>query len=88
MKYLCPGCNFTIFNRRVKKCESCGAPLPPELLYTDEQIESIDAEFEKNKRNVARLRSNMGLGGSGGADGGSIGGGDMGCGDGGGGDCG
>lgn len=87
MKYKCPNCSFVIFNRRIKKCESCGTSLPAELLYTDEQIASIDAEFETNKRKVAQLRRNMGLGGGGGADGGSTGGGD-GCGGDGGGDCG
>lgn len=86
MKYQCPNCNFAIFNRRIKKCESCGTPLPPELLYTDEQIASIDAEFESNKRKVAQLQRNLGLGG-GTADGGSVGGSD-GCGSDGGGDCG
>jgi hypothetical protein len=86
MKYKCPNCSFTIFNRRIKKCESCGTPLPPELLYTDEQIASIDAEFEMNKCKVTQLRHNLGLGG-GSADGGSTGGSD-GCGGDGGGDCG
>ena len=86
MKYQCPNCSFSIFNRRVKKCESCSTPLPPELLYTDEQVASIDVEFETNKRKVAQLRRNLGLGGDGGADGGSTG--DMGCGGDGGGDCG
>jgi uncharacterized membrane protein len=85
MKYQCPNCSFAIFNRRIKKCESCGTTLPPELLYTDEQIASIDAEFERNKSRLAQLRRNLGLGG--GADGGSTGGGD-GCGGDGGGDCG
>lgn len=87
MKYQCPNCSFAIYNRRIKKCESCNTLLPPELLYTDEQIASIDSEFEINKRKVAQLRRNLGLGG-GAADSVSTGGGDMGCGGDGGGDCG
>lgn len=87
MKYKCPNCRFPIFNRRIKKCESCGTPLPDELLYTDEQIASIDAEFETNKRKIAQLRRNLGLGG-GVADGGTAGGADFGCSGDGGGDCG
>lgn len=87
MRYQCPNCNFPVFNRRVVKCESCKEPLPQEMLYSKEQAEAIDAEFEKNKAQVARHRRNMGLGGDGG---GSVGGGDRvdSCGGDGGGDCG
>jgi uncharacterized membrane protein len=87
MKYKCPHCNFPIFNRRVKNCESCHALLPAEFLYSKEQIEAIDAEFEKNKAQVARLRRNIGVTGSSG-DSGSGDGGFGNCGGDGGGDCG
>lgn len=87
MKYQCPNCGFAIFNRRLKKCESCGSPLSPELLYTEEQMKNIDAEFEANKRKLSRFRQSLGVrdgGGSGSDAGGGItGGGDCG-GDGGG----
>lgn len=87
MRYRCPDCNFPVFNRRVSKCESCGAPLPAEMLYTKEQAEAIDAEFERNKTQVARHRRNMGVAGGGDGYGGDGGwGGD--CGGDGGGDCG
>jgi len=77
MRYRCPNCDFPIFNRRVKRCESCAADLPQELLYSAQQIETIDAEFEKNKAQVDRMKRNMGVpGGSGGdAGGGDWGGG-------------
>ena len=84
MRYKCPNCNFPVFNRRVAKCESCKEPLPQEMLYSEKQVGEIDAEFEKNKAQVARLRKNMGLGGDGG---GSSGGGDFGGGCDGGGGC-
>ena len=85
MRYRCPSCNFPIFNRRVKRCESCGADLPQSLLYSEEQIASIDAEFEKNKAQVDRMKRNMGVPGSVGGDvsggdwGGSCGGDGGGC---------
>ena len=86
MRYKCPNCNFPVFNRRVAKCESCNAPLPTEILYSKEQTEAIDAEFEKNKAQVAQLKKRMGVVGSGdsGGDWGSCDGG--GCDGGGGGD--
>lgn len=69
MRYRCPSCNFLIFNRRVTRCESCGAALPQALLYSAQQIESIDAEFEKNKAQVDRMKRNMGVPSTGGSDG-------------------
>lgn len=89
MRYRCPSCCFPVFNRRVKHCESCAQPLPQEMLYSAEQVEAIDAEFEKNKAQVARMRRNMGVTGSGGdGGGGDSGGGDWGsCGGDGGGGC-
>ena len=86
MRYKWLNCDFPIFNRRVKKCERCAAPIPDELLYTPQQIEASNAEFEKNKAQVAKLKRNIGVPGGYGGDsgGGDWGGGDCG-GDGGGG---
>ncbi len=70
MRYRCPSCNFPIFNRRVKRCESCGADLPQALLYSTQQVEAIDAEFEKNKAQVDKMKRSMGVPGAGGGDGG------------------
>lgn len=50
-------------------------PLPEELLYSKKQIEAVDAEFEKNRAQVARLRKNMGVTGG---NAGDTGGGDCG----------
>jgi DNA-directed RNA polymerase subunit RPC12/RpoP len=50
IKYRCPSCGFQIFNRRFPKCESCGATLPSELLFTPEEIAALDAEHEKSRR--------------------------------------
>ena len=87
MKYKCPSCDFPVFNRRVKKCERCHAHLPEELLYSAQQIERIDAEFEKNKAQLAKFKNRLGVDGGGGdSGGGDFSGG--GCGGDGGGDCG
>ena len=61
VKYRCPSCGFQIFNRRVSTCESCGAALPSELLFSQEQIAALDAEHEKSeKQRRARARSGRG----------------------------
>ncbi|MBU1213948.1 MAG: hypothetical protein KKA63_01795 [Gammaproteobacteria bacterium] len=75
MRYRCAACDFPIFNRRVKRCESCGEALPEELLYSARQIASIDAEFEKNKAQVDRMKRSLGANGGVGGD---TGGGDFG----------
>ena len=48
----CPACDFTVFNRRYAKCESCGVELPPSLVYTAEERRSLfEAEaLEKKPR--------------------------------------
>ena len=89
MRYKCPSCGFSVFNRRVANCESCHAPLPAEFLYSKEQVEAIDAEIERNKKKAANFKRSMGV--SGGGDGGGAyfdSGGGSGCDGGGGGDCG
>jgi transcription initiation factor TFIIIB Brf1 subunit/transcription initiation factor TFIIB len=69
IKYRCPSCGFQIFNRRVSKCESCGAVLPFELLFSREQLAALDAEHEKSKRDRgARVRTAGGSSDSGGVD--------------------
>jgi hypothetical protein len=60
-KYRCPACGFQIFNRRVAKCESCGAALPAELLLSAEGIAALDAAHEKSKKErAARARVEKG----------------------------
>lgn len=57
-KYRCPACGFRIFNRRFPKCESCGAALPADLLFTKEQIAALDAEYARSERErKARTRA-------------------------------
>ncbi len=42
MKFQCPNCQFTIFNRRVKQCEHCGEELPPELLLPESYLKKAE----------------------------------------------
>ena len=56
MSYQCPKCNGVIYKRRSKICGSCGAELPPELLFSAAEIETMDkeaavlAEFHKKQK--------------------------------------
>lgn len=54
-RYRCKACGFTIFNRRVRTCESCGADLPAELLFTPEQLQYVAAEDARNEKLRAEL---------------------------------
>jgi hypothetical protein len=49
-KYRCPTCGFQIFNRRVRKCESCGGELPEDLLFSAKEVAAMDAEHERNRK--------------------------------------
>jgi hypothetical protein len=56
MSYKCPKCNGVIYIRRNKICGYCGAELPPELLFSAAEIETMDkeaavlAEFHKKQK--------------------------------------
>ena len=50
-KYRCPACDKTIFNRRIPNCEFCGASLPSELLYSQDDLDDL-----KNTRERLRAR--------------------------------
>ena len=48
-RFQCPACGFTVFNRRVPKCESCSALLPEALLFGAEDLAAINAEHQRNE---------------------------------------
>jgi hypothetical protein len=48
-QYRCPACGFSIFNRRLAVCESCGGALPPDLLFSSEEKAALDAEHERSR---------------------------------------
>ena len=52
-RFRCPACGFAIFNRRIKNCESCKVDLPPELLFTSQQIAELNAQHERSRKERA-----------------------------------
>ena len=45
MSYHCPACQRMIFNRRLERCEFCGADTPTELRFSLEEIVELDREM-------------------------------------------
>ena len=58
MSYHCPKCQGLVYNRRHKLCGFCGTELPPEMLFTQAEIEALDKEAaeqeERRKRRAAK----------------------------------
>jgi hypothetical protein len=50
MDFKCGACGRIIFNRRLTACEFCNAPIPQELLYTEEERQKIDGEVKAEIR--------------------------------------
>ena len=46
-RFRCPSCGFAVFNRRVPRCESCGAALPADMGLTPKDLALLDAEHER-----------------------------------------
>ena len=56
-RFRCPACGFTVFNRRVAACESCKAPLPENLRFSESELARLEEEsvrIEKIRRDMAR----------------------------------
>ena len=49
-RFRCPACQFAIFNRRVPRCERCGATLPEALLFGAEDLQRLDEEGRRNQK--------------------------------------
>lgn len=59
-KYCCPACHFTIFNRRVARCEKCKAELPETLLFTEQDLARLaieEARIAKQRQELERQRA-------------------------------
>ncbi len=42
----CPHCQRLLYNRKLKNCGFCGLELPPECLFTAEELAKIDAKMD------------------------------------------
>jgi ribosomal protein L37E len=63
MSYNCPSCQRVLYNRRLKTCGFCGAPIPEEWRFTPEESAALDrrlAELEELKRQRERVAANVG----------------------------
>jgi len=57
MSHCCPSCKRVLYNRRLKSCGFCGAPIPDELRFSSEEIAALDrkiAELEKRRNRRER----------------------------------
>ena len=53
MNHKCPSCQRVLYNRRLKACGFCGAPIPKELRFTLEECATLDrkmTELEEQRR--------------------------------------
>ena len=65
MKYKCPNCDKTIFNRRLSHCEFCSFELPRELLLSNAEKIKLDNEYKAARLNTSRQRLSKDVGYSG-----------------------
>ena len=56
-KYECPSCERAVLNRKINKCLYCGAELPEALLFTTEEIATMDAKNRINQEQRIRHQS-------------------------------
>ena len=54
----CPSCKKGIFNRRLPKCEFCGAPIPLELLMSADEFEESE-ERADDREDLERMRRSV-----------------------------
>jgi ribosomal protein L37E len=53
MNHKCPNCQRVLYNRRLKACGFCGAPIPEDLRFSPEECATLDrkmAELEEHRR--------------------------------------
>ena len=57
MSHKCPSCQRVLYNRRLKNCGFCGAPIPERLRFTPEESAELErkiAELEQQRRQRER----------------------------------
>ncbi|MDO8283982.1 MAG: hypothetical protein Q7T69_03140 [Rhodoferax sp.] len=48
IRFRCPACGFTVFNRRLATCESCHASLPVALRFTAAELARLAEDEARN----------------------------------------
>ena len=59
MSHKCPSCQRVLYDRRLKACGFCGAPIPEDLRFTPEERAELDrsvAKSEQQRRDREQLR--------------------------------
>ncbi|MBV8618211.1 MAG: hypothetical protein JOY84_05050 [Curvibacter sp.] len=54
-RFKCPACGFSVFNRRVEVCESCRAPLPAEMRFSEGEL----AWLAEEEARVGKIRQEL-----------------------------
>ena len=53
----CQACGFRIFNRRYPKCESCGAPLAPSMIYTAQELVALREQEQQARSEIESIKA-------------------------------
>ena len=58
MSHKCPSCQRVLYNRRLKTCGFCGAPIPEDLRFTAQESmalekKMVDLEEQRRQRQLA-----------------------------------
>jgi predicted nucleic acid-binding Zn-ribbon protein len=53
----CPHCQRLLYNRKLKNCGFCGEELPPECLFTEEELAEIDARMDAIEQQFRQAQS-------------------------------
>ena len=59
MEFRCPYCNALIYSRKNKICGVCEAPLPEELILSDNQIATLKKEMESEEKQMEEFKQQI-----------------------------
>jgi hypothetical protein len=53
----CPHCQRLLYNRKLKSCGFCGEELPPECLFSEEELAKIDLKMDAIEQQFRQAQS-------------------------------
>jgi len=59
MEFRCPHCNAPIYSRKNKICGVCEKPLPPELLFSDQQIADLNEQTDEEEKRTKQFKQQI-----------------------------